>query len=240
MGQQKTQKSRIQKDQQDGPWSEFYKFSSGENRFRLASIIMLLRMIDAVIICAVLPRTGYVCRATGHCPSTPTFHELSRIIFPHDTSGLFRPDSGYKSMFDFINPDKGSAFITILSIFVVSFVLLMAQLVTVNRSYLAIMGHLAGEWKLVDSKGKEATSQWDPRRRYKKGDLITYSYSGLHPSVYMATTNSPEGRPFDLFLRATHELFQYELGHQSTSGVIAILVVGHIVFMSIIFMLISF
>jgi hypothetical protein len=41
--------------------------------------------------------------------------------------------------------------------------------------------------------------------------------------VYRATSNNPEGRPFDLYLRASHDLFRNELGHPATSQVIAFL-----------------
>lgn len=237
---QKSHKSRVQKEQQDGTWGELYKSISGENRFRLACKVTLLRVIDAIICCAILPRTVYVCRATGHCPSTPTLAELSRILYPQGVSGVYRDNSGYKSMFQSINPDRGSALITISSIIVITSVLLLAQLVTLNKSYLAIMGHLAGEWKLVDNVGSGIVSQWDPRRRYKKGDMIVHSYPGFRQSVYMATTNSPEGRPFDLFLRATHDLFRHEVGHQSTSRIITTVVKIHLIFMGVIIMTILY
>jgi hypothetical protein len=157
-------------------------------------------------------------------------------LFPQGVSGVYRDNSGYKSVFQSINPDRGSALITISSIVVITSVLLLAQLVTLNKSYLAIMGHLAGEWKLVDNAGSGIVSQWDPRRRYKKGDMIVHSYPGFRQSVYMATTNSPEGRPFDLFLRATHDLFRHEVGHQSTSRIITTVVKIHLIFMGVIIM----
>jgi hypothetical protein len=48
------------------------------------------------------------------------------------------------------------------------------------------------------------------------------SYPGFgSQSIYKATSNSPEGRPFDLYLRATHDLFRNELGHPATSNAIA-------------------
>lgn len=230
----KSQKGRVQKDLQDGPWAEVYKSIVVENRFRLACTVSLLRIIDALFCCAILPRTVYVCRATGHCPSSPAVQELSQILYPQGISEPYREDRGYTSMFESINPDRGSAVITILSVVVVSAVILLAQLITLNKSYLATMGHLAGEWKLVQRKGKEVASQWDPRRRYKKGDMIVYSYPGFRQSIYMATTNSPEGRPFDFFLRATHDLFRHELGHQSTSEIITSIVKVHVAFMAII------
>ena len=61
-----------------------------------------------------------------------------------------------------------------------------------------------------------------------------YSYPGFRQSVYMATTNSPEGRPFDLFLRATHDLFRHELGHPVTSRIVSTVVKIHSVFIGIV------
>jgi len=88
------------------------------------------------------------------------------------------------------------------------------------------MGYIAGGWTVVDSSDPSVAgatpSQWDPRRRYKKGDLIVQNYPGVgSPTIYKATSNSPEGRPLDLYLRATHDLFRNELGHPATSNVIA-------------------
>ena len=70
--------------------------------------------------------------------------------------------------------------------------------------------------------GSGAPSQWDPRRRYKKGDLIVQNYPGGFggQTIYRATSNSPEGRPFDLYLRATHDLFRNEFGHPITSNIV--------------------
>jgi hypothetical protein len=88
------------------------------------------------------------------------------------------------------------------------------------------MGYVAGGWTVVDKadipNNGPTPSQWDPRRRYKKGDLISQSFPGLgSPTIYKATSNSPEGRPMDLFLRATHDLFRNEVGHPATSSIIA-------------------
>jgi hypothetical protein len=190
-----------------------------------------------VICCALLPRTFYVCRVTGHCPENHTLGELKKILYPAAVSGLYRDDGSHGNMFQWINPDRGSAIVTILSVIFITMLVLFSQLVTLNKSYLAIMGHLAGEWKLVDGKANIGpASQWDPRRRYKKGDLIVHSFAGFSSSVYMATTNSPEGRPFDLFLRATHDLFRHELGHQSTSTVTVMAAKVHLAFVGAIMM----
>eukprot|EP00547_Thalassionema_nitzschioides_P003992 CAMPEP_0194204038 /NCGR_PEP_ID=MMETSP0156-20130528/3660_1 /TAXON_ID=33649 /ORGANISM="Thalassionema nitzschioides, Strain L26-B" /LENGTH=320 /DNA_ID=CAMNT_0038929941 /DNA_START=864 /DNA_END=1826 /DNA_ORIENTATION=+ len=232
----KNKNSRAQKDQ-DSLWAEVYKSIVGENRFRLACKVTFLRIIDAVICCTVLPRTVTVCRATEHCPGDPTLSELSKILYPAGVSEAYRNDCSFDSMFSTINTDTGSLILNVISVILISSTLLLAQLITLNKSYFAIMGHLAGEWKLVDSdQCNGSASQWDPRRRYKKGDLIVHSYSGFRQSVYMATTNSPEGRPFDLFLRATHDLFQQEFGHPSTSRIISACAKLHLFFMGVILM----
>eukprot|EP00546_Thalassionema_frauenfeldii_P022209 CAMPEP_0178906160 /NCGR_PEP_ID=MMETSP0786-20121207/6673_1 /TAXON_ID=186022 /ORGANISM="Thalassionema frauenfeldii, Strain CCMP 1798" /LENGTH=362 /DNA_ID=CAMNT_0020577841 /DNA_START=692 /DNA_END=1780 /DNA_ORIENTATION=+ len=236
----KNKNSRAQKDQ-DSLWAEVYKSIIGENRFRLACKVSLLRIIDALICCVILPRTVTICRATEHCPADPTLAELSKIFYPAGVSEAYRNDSSFDSMFSAINTDKVSLFLNVISVILISSMLLLAQLVTLNKSYFAIMGHLAGEWKPVENEQSgNSASQWDPRRRYKKGDLIVHSYSGFRQSVYMATTNSPEGRPFDLFLRATHDLFQQELGHPSTSRIISTCAKIHLFFMGVVLAFLSY
>jgi hypothetical protein len=162
--------------------------------------------------------------------------ELSKIFFPVGITSALRTDGIYQNQFALITPDRGSALMTILSVIVITWSLLLCQAATLNRSYLGIMGYIAGEWTVVEGDtdpslnnaaggGGAATtpSQWDPRRRYKKGDLIVQNYPGfgVGQSIYKATSGSPEGRPFDLCLRATHDLFRNELGHPVTSNVIA-------------------
>jgi hypothetical protein len=161
--------------------------------------------------------------------------QLSRILYPQGITGVLRDDQGYTSHSFSIHSDSASAFFTILSLIFITNALLLAQLITLNRSYLAIMGHLAGEWKLVGNKQVETTTPWDPRRRFKKGDLVVDSSRMFGNLVYMATTNSPEGRPFDLFLRATNYLFRHELGQQSTSALIYLTFKIHLCFMLSIF-----
>lgn len=224
---QKSSKSKAQKENADAPWAENYKSIVAENRFRLICKIALIRVLENLFVCAVLPRTGFACRATGHCPEGAPLWELSKVLYPAGITSALRSDGGYKNQFAMISPDRGSAFMTILSIFVITGCLLLSQAAVLNRSYLGIMGYIAGEWTLVDENDQAlegiTPSQWDPRRRYKKGDLIIQQYPGFGgQAVYRATSNSPEGRPFDLYLRVTHDLFRNELGHPSTSHMITV------------------
>jgi len=219
----------------DMAWNEQFKSISTENRFRLFAEVALLRTIDAGFVCGVLARTRWICRATGHCPNSPTWGELSRILYrPREIT-----DNSHVSLT--FASDIGSIVVIFTSIVVITTVLLLAQLATLEKSYLAIMGYISGEWKLVSDASaggsNNVPSPWDSRRRYKKGDYIVYSYPGFPPSIYMATSNSPEGRPFDLSLRVTHDLFRQDLGHVSTSMVISYCASIHNAFMAGIFMI---
>lgn len=185
-----------------------------------------MRLLESIFICAVLPRTGFACRFTGHCPEGLSLKELSKILFPVGITTPLRPDTFYKSESAFSTPDLGATLMTVGSVLVITLSMFLAQAATSNRSYLGIMGYIAGGWTVVDSSDPSihsvTPSQWDPRRRYKKGEFIVQSYPGFgKPTIYMATSNSPEGRPLDLYLRATHDLFRNELGHPATSNIIA-------------------
>jgi hypothetical protein len=212
--QQKSSKSKYTTVPTDMAWNEHYKPISTENRFRLSTQVAILRIVDAVVTCIFLTRTSLVCRATKHCPESSTWWELAMI--------LYRPQD-IKTFFSTLQPDTGATFIAFTSVIMITILLLLAQLVTLEKSYLAIMGYISGEWKLVPGSTGSVTapSQWNSRRRYKKGDLIIHSFPGFQPSIYMATSNFPEGRPFDLSLRATHDMFRQDLGHVSTSMVIS-------------------
>jgi hypothetical protein len=141
-------------------------------------------------------------------------------------------------MFRSVAPDQGSMLIIMISVVFITALFLLAQIVTLNGSYLAIMGYVSGEWTLVEDPPQdfEAPANWDPRRRYKKGDLIVHP--GFGGGVYRASSNNPEGRPFDLCLRATHDLFRCEMGHSSTSQVIVVATKVHMVFISLIMFMI--
>lgn len=222
----KSTKSKAQREVSEIPWAEQYKSIVGENRFRLICKIALLRLLESVFICAVLPRTGFACRFTGHCPEGLSLKELSKVFFPVGITSPLRSDTFYKTESAYVSSDPGATLMTIGSVIIISVSIFFAQAATSNRSYLGIMGYIAGGWSVVDSSDPAlfgvTPSQWDPRRRYKKGDLIVQSYPGFgSPTVYMATSNSPEGRPLDLYLRATHDLFRNELGHPATSNIIA-------------------
>jgi hypothetical protein len=216
----------------------------------------------AYIPSAVLPQTEFICRYTEHCEPGPLLWGPSGVTgisgrrFGKGTSLL-------TSSFDALVGDDFATRLITTSTVLVTAICLMAQMTLMNRTYLAIMGYISGEWELVTETGdsndedlsaptsrfwpksllydffgfgpkpaqfhllRRSTNtlmQWDPKRRYRKGDRITYD-----DAVYEAVSNSPEGPPFDPFLRAAHDIFGDELGHPSSSNLMPCLSMGCLV-----------
>ncbi|KAL9190779.1 hypothetical protein ACHAXT_000485 [Thalassiosira profunda] len=254
----------------DLPWAEGYKSISTENRLRLYYKVAIIRVVENVILCAVLPQTEIVCRITEHCESGPL------LWGPSGVAGIAGRRFGKGASFltnsyDALVGDDFATRLIITTTVLLTSVLLIAQM-TQDRTYLAIMGYISGgEWEPVVTEPEEddedASSshkrkswlspvydilgvsskhgpsystrrsnsnstlmQWDPKRRYQKGDRIAYD-----DGVYEAVSNSPEGPPFDPFLRAAHDLFSDELGHPSSSNMMPCLSMGCIVLASMLF-----
>lgn len=243
--------------EKDLPWAENYKSITTENRLRLYYKVAIVRILENIFLCAILPQTEIICRYTEHCEAGPV------IWGPSGVTGISGRRFGNRyslltSSFDALVGDDFATRLIITSTVLVTAICLVAQMTLMNRTYLAIMGFISGEWELVTDTGdgdddeisgssswpkrmiyeifgigsKPAQSlltrrssntlmQWDPKRRYQKGDRIAYD-----DAVYEAVSNSPEGPPFDPFLRAAHEVFGDELGHPSSSNMMPCLSMG--------------
>lgn len=269
-------KSSKSKDK-DLPWAENYKSITTENRLRLYYKVAIIRILENILLCAILPQTEIVCRITEHCEPGPLLWGPSGVAgiagrrFGKGTSFL-------TSSYDALTGDDFATRLIITSTVLITAVMLVAQMTLMNRTYLAIMGYISGEWELVTETGDDADDgessgsssrfrpkwlydvfgigskpssaregyhssshhrhsgsrssnstlmQWDPKRRYQKGDRIAYD-----EAVYEAVSNSPEGPPFDPFLRAAHDLFCDELGHPSSSNMLPCLSMGCVVLAS--------
>ena len=254
-------------EDKDLPWAENYKSITTENRLRLYYKVAIIRILENIILCAILPQTEIVCRITEHCEPGPLLWGPSGVA---DIAGrrFGKGTSFLTSSYDALMGDDFATRLIITSTVLITVVMLVAQMTLMNRTYLAIMGYISGEWELVtdstdetDDNEPSAVSQgrfrpkswlydifgignkptqsystrrsnatlmqWDPKRRYQKGDRIAYD-----DAVYEAVSNSPEGPPFDPFLRAAHDLFCDELGHPSSSNMMPCLSMGCVVLAS--------
>ena len=140
--------------------------------------------------------------------------------------------------------DLKALILTVLSVIGISVTLLLAQAVTLNGSYLAVTGYICGEWIEVTDLQKESQnkggssnpSQWDPKKKStRRADIVAVNrpFSFPRQVFYKATSNAPEGKPFDVFLRATHDMFRNELGHPSTSKLLTFAIHGYLIFIAV-------
>jgi hypothetical protein len=156
--------------------------------------------------------------------------QLARVLYPAGVVAALRSDSEKQSQFGFVDTERGSMIATILSVILITLSSLLTQGATLNRAYFATMGYLAGGWTIVSQshpamRGKQKPLPWDPRKQYKKGDLISQQFPGIGTqTLYMATTDQPEGKPFDLSLRVAHDTFRNEHCHPAKSDLIKFLV----------------
>lgn len=118
------------------PWSETYKpISSNESdRFQLYFTVAILRVIENVILCVILPQTEYACKATGHCYKDTALLELNSV------PGMIGATS--RSMYDNLMKDYVSIIIVCLSVTLVTTLILLAQAVALDKSFLALKGYM--------------------------------------------------------------------------------------------------
>ena len=207
------------------PWTERQRSIVLENRLHMAMTVLVVRCLENLVLFGILPRTHFACRATGHCLPGPPVWELARILYPGGHTQARRWDGW--SMFHFMERDSTSLVWTIFGVLFISVLMLVAQTVTLSKSYLSTMAYISGEWVLVDGarqkhynrsspKSLQSSSVepavWDPKRKYKKGELVNYGNA-----VFQATNNGPEGKPRDRELYGLNECLKRELGHSSTS-----------------------
>jgi len=210
-------------------WPETYVSVATENRFRLLSKSISIRIIENLAVCALFPRTHLICRFTGNCPEGMPLSQLTRVLYPAGVVSALRSDGEPQSQFLFVDTERGAVIATILSVILITVTSLLTQGATLNRAYLATMGYLAGGWTIVSqshpgARRKPKPMPWDPRRQYKKGDVISQPFPGIGTqTLYMATTDQPEGKPFDLSLRVVHDTFRDEHCHPANSDLIKFL-----------------
>ena len=200
-------------------WTERHSPIATENRIRVNRMVLLWRLLDIWICCGWLPRSDYLAQALGHLPSTERRlpHRLAQDLYP---AGLLTP-SRSDLKFPFWEKqirDPTSFLWHLWNLATLPLLLLVVQMLYLNRTYFAISSHFSNEWALlgpVDGSMGNSVGPWDPRKKYKKDDLVVYD-----DFMYQAEVNQPEGRPVEPDIR---DYFQdhalHELGHSSTSKI---------------------
>lgn len=209
------------------PWTESQRSIVSENRLHMTATVIFVRVLENVLLFGVFPRTYFYCRATEHCSKELPLWAMAQILYP---GGHHRPERmENRHMLYAMESDPISMVWSFFGVLLISVIVLSAQAVALNRSYLCIMSYLSSEWIIIDKQTSSSSivsgsiiisetepTTWDPRKKYKKGDRVYYP-EVVSGSMYVATSDSPEGRPRDREFRGLNKCLQNELGHRSTS-----------------------
>ena len=150
-------------------------------------------------------------------------------------------DASVVTSFDSIEVDTFVKSLIVASVAVVTITLLLAQVATLDKSYLSNMGYLSGElmnvnsnMQLQNANGTSSSSgsggdkhQSNSNRRGKKrggdnqGNYHNINNNISHSDVDFSFSSHNGEAQINPFLRISHFPFQYDLGHPSTSSVIS-------------------
>eukprot|EP00957_Ditylum_brightwellii_P049514 3755674-Ditylum_brightwellii.AAC.1 len=151
-----------------------------ENRFRLHCKVIFLRIIENIILCAILPQTEFACRATNHCNiAGPVSWGAASYMVGNSGSG---GGGGGRTMFDFVIHDRSTSIIVSLTVVFVSALLLIGQVTTLDRTYLAIMGYISGELS-SGGGGGGGSSSLNSSQRGKSKSMESNSGGGGSGSI---------------------------------------------------------
>eukprot|EP00559_Dactyliosolen_fragilissimus_P005895 CAMPEP_0184862368 /NCGR_PEP_ID=MMETSP0580-20130426/6840_1 /TAXON_ID=1118495 /ORGANISM="Dactyliosolen fragilissimus" /LENGTH=717 /DNA_ID=CAMNT_0027360209 /DNA_START=392 /DNA_END=2545 /DNA_ORIENTATION=- len=144
--------------EQQIPWAETYKSIASENHIYLHLKVTLLRVFENVMVCAILPRTAYVCKLADHCYNNLTLMEVTGL------QGITGRKA--KCMFDSIVKDHFTQAIILAVVVIVSYLTLIAQMITLDRNHVALEGfaEIEGDAKHCSNDGGGANYN-DTRRR---------------------------------------------------------------------------
>ncbi len=198
-------------------WSEQSKPIMSENRFFLHLKVIALRVIEYVIVCALLPRTEYVCKATGHC-------EIETMVF--ESGNPTAVEARGHRMFYTLVYDRFLGFIVVSSVLFSTSVILISQVITLDKSYLALKGYVSNH----ETNSSSSVMKKPGRKSNTHTESITFDF----PEGYNNNGNLNQSRGFvnslERWKKSVYELFSNELGALTTSRVLSICANAHLTF----------
>lgn len=220
--------SSNKKTDKDSSWAETYKSIQRENRLVMLSKVLLLRTIENVFVCAVLPQSFMVCKITKHCDPYPLLWERAasfsldpwRVVGQHGIGA----DASITTSFESIRVDSWVKFYVAASVILTTLSILLAQAVTLDKGFLSSIGYLSGESIFANDEASNSPEFGDKQlnnntnRRNKKGNSHNHKNSDNSTKV-SADVDMDE---LNIFLRSARFIFQYDYGHPTTSSVVSV------------------
>jgi hypothetical protein len=191
------------------------------NKFNLYFKIIFVRIIENLIICAILPQSLYICKATGHCNVEPTIFEIGNPTAIQRGYGLH----GSRGMFDNLIQDRLAGFIIALSVIVTSTMMLLGQVVVLDKSALSFEAH-----NYIQGNGTNSMKSSDGHNHKRGGGRRTNSGNG-NDALHLwndnggsggNTPNSDKKKSMLSSMREfVYKTFSLELGALSTSRILS-------------------
>lgn len=171
--------------------------------------VMMLRLVEYMILCVMLPRSEYACRVTRHCEVEPMISEMR-----HPTLIGVRGESMYNTLVR----DTFQGGLIYLTVFVCTLIILISQMIVLNRSHLAL-GSYTRQLPLMPKKSNAT------RKVGNKNEILNTLDShgesgGCNPSLMGGIMNKISTCT-DQIMKRVHDVLANELGALSTSRILA-------------------
>jgi len=178
--------------------------------FHLHFKVVLLRVFEYFVLCAILPRSEYICKATGHCDIEPMTFESGSLTL-----------AGVKGrgMYNNLIYDRFQGGLIIFSLVLSTTLILIAQIITLNKSHLALKSY-----SNQDSSTSKKSGGGGGGRRSITADASAFDFAGEY-----GNNQSQRGGVSAKFTQSLSDLkkfgynmFSNELGALSTSRILSI------------------
>ncbi len=153
------------------------------------------------MVCAIIPQSSYMCKATGHCNIEPTVFEMGS---PTSIEGGYVKQSSH-DMYDNLIQDHFVGNVITLSVVITSIMMLLGQIIVLDRNTLALEAN-----NYIQSYGNESSFLRKGGRNIVWSDDVGY-------------TNTQKKNIFSKLRNSVYQAFSMEKGALSTSGILSII-----------------
>ena len=201
-------------------WSESYMPITTGNSFNLYFKIILVQNIENLIVCAILPQSLYICKATGHCNIEPTIFEVGYpTIIQGGNSAADKRD-----MFNNSIKDCLAGYVISLSVIATSAMMLLGQVVVLDKSSLSLEAY---NYNQGNKRSNNNRSNDGHHHRKGGGGKRTNSSNGNDANSFWndggdrSRNNEKEKRMLSHMKNFVYRSFSLELGALSTSRILS-------------------
>mmetsp|Transcript_22628 Transcript_22628/g.27744 ORF Transcript_22628/g.27744 Transcript_22628/m.27744 type:complete len:800 (-) Transcript_22628:122-2521(-) len=228
----------------DKPWSETY-MTITTGKFFLYSRSIFIRIIENLIVCAILPQSSYICKATGHCTLDQMIFEMNApptvVLTSNSVHGRGR------DMFDNLIQDRFVGFIIAISVLVLSAAVLICQIVSLDKGSVSFEAYNFIHAKNASNNTGRSISDGHNHKKGRRTSASNSSGNGSDGLYNFGDNNGTSGsgnfdssnkkeKIFHEIKIYVYKIFASELGASSSSPIIAFMFLVFVIHSMIIIM----